>query len=200
MTALNEVNFDNWHIGDIQTSNKGARNGAINEMRGGIAKPIVLQLTPLSEPLCTPFGITSFGQYETTRKSLELRCTPALEEFMRSLDDWTKAYLAEHADRLFKGKPCEYRECLQQKGEYPSQVRCKLNLTGIKACRFWNQNRERMSEVPEDVRAPCELVPICQVKNLWVMHKEVGLTLECTDLMCIMPDQRCPFQEVAPFN
>ena len=35
-------------------------------------------------------------------------------------------------------------------------------------------------------------------ENLWVMHKEVGITLECTDLMCLMPEQRCPFE--APFN
>ena len=57
-----------------------------------------------------------------------------------------------------------------------------------------------MADVPDDVRAPCGMVPFVQVNNLWVMHKEVGLTLECTDLMCIMPEQRCPFQEVVPFN
>jgi len=57
-----------------------------------------------------------------------------------------------------------------------------------------------MSDAPEDVRAPCGLVPIVQVKNLWCMHKEVGITLECTDLMCLIPEQRCPFEELAPFN
>ena len=73
-------------------------------------------------------------------------------------------YLAEHADMLFKGKACEFRDCLQQKGDYPSQVRCKLNLAGTEACRFWGQNKERMAEAPCDVRASCELVPIVQVK------------------------------------
>ena len=135
--ALSEVNFDNWHISEITTNSRGARSAAISEQHAGVTKPIVLQLTPMSDPLQTPFGISSYGQEETTRKSLELRCTPALEQFLRSLDDWAKAYMAEHADRLFKGKPCEYRECLQQKGDYPSQVRCKLNLTGTKACRSW---------------------------------------------------------------
>ena len=79
-------------------------------------------------------------------------------------------------------------------------MRFKLNMASTTACRFWDQNKERMAYIPDDVRAPCELVPIAQVKSLWVMHKEVGLTLECTDLMCIMPEQQCPFQEVAPFN
>ena len=123
---LSEVNFNNWQIADIQTSNKGSRSASISED----GKPIVLQLTSVSEPLSTPFGISSFGQEETTRKSLELRCTPELEAFLRRLDEWAKGYLAEHGDRLFKNKPCEYRDCLQQRGDYPSQVRCKLNLAG----------------------------------------------------------------------
>ena len=163
--ALSEVNFDNWHISEITTNSRGARSAAISEQHAGVTKPIVLQLTPMSDPLQTPFGISSYGQEETTRKSLELRCTPALEQFLRRLDDWAKNYLAEHADRLFKGKACEFRDCLQQKGDYPSQVRCKLNLAGTKAYRFWDQNKERMAEAPCDVRAPCELVPIVQVKT-----------------------------------
>ena len=193
---LSEVTFNNWQIADIQTSAKGARSASISEN----GKPIVLQLTSVSEPLSTPFGISSFGQEETTRKSLELRCTPELEAFLRRLDERAKGYIAEHGDRLFKNKPCEYRECLQQRGDYPSQVRCKLNLAGTRACRFWDQHKERMSVAPDDVRAPCGLVPIVQVKNLWSMHKEVGITLECTDLMCRIPEQRCPFDELAPFN
>ena len=100
--------------------------------------------------------------------------------------------MAEHNDRLFKGKPCEYRECLQQKGYYPSQVRCTLDLAGTRACRFWDRNKERMADAPDDVRAPCELVPIVQVENLWVMQREVGITLDITDLMCIMSEEQCP--------
>ena len=88
--ALSEVNFDNWHISEITTSSRGARSAAISEQHAGVTKPIVLQLTPMSDPLQTPFGISSYGQEETTRKSLELRCTPALEQFLRRLDDWAK--------------------------------------------------------------------------------------------------------------
>ena len=80
---LSEVNFNNWQIADIQTSSKGARSASISEN----GKPIVLQLTSVSEPLSTPFGISSFGQEETTRKSLELRCTPELEAFLRKLHE-----------------------------------------------------------------------------------------------------------------
>ena len=88
--TLSEVNFDNWHISEITTNSRGARSAAISEQHAGVTKPIVLQLTPMSDPLQTPFGISSYGQEETTRKSLELRCMPALDQFLRRLDDWAK--------------------------------------------------------------------------------------------------------------
>ena len=78
-------------------------------------------------------------------------------------------------------------------------MRCKLNTAGTKSCRFLGINKQR-ADVPEDLRAPAELVPIVQVKSLWIMHKEVGITLECTDLMCQIPADTCPFAEDNPFN
>ena len=88
--ALSEVNFDNWQIGEITTNNRGACSAAISEHAGTAGTPIVLQLTPTSEPLRTPLGISSYGQEETTRKSLEIRDTPTPEQFLRRLDDWAK--------------------------------------------------------------------------------------------------------------
>ena len=49
----------------------------------------------------------------------------ALEEFIHSLDEWAKAYLAEHTDRLSNSKPCEYRDCLQQRASTPAK--CALS-------------------------------------------------------------------------
>ena len=188
---LCEVNFDNWQIGEVLTSQKGAKCAPISKN----GKPIILHLTSVQAPLSSPFGISSFGPEETTRKSLELRCTPELEAFVGRLDDWARGYLQENA--FFKGK--DYRDCLQVKGEYPSQVRCKLNIAGAKSCRCWDIDKQRI-DMPEDLRAPAELVPIVQVKSLWIMHKEVGITLECTDLMCQIPADACPFAEDNPFN
>ena len=192
---LSEVNFNNWQIGEVLTSQKGAKCAPISDN----GKPIILQLTSIHEPLTSPFGISSFGAEETTRKSLELRCTPELEAFVIRLDAWARAYIQDNAERLFKGKAIDYRDCLQVKGEYPSQLRCKLNIAGTKSCRFWDINKQRI-DMPEDLRAPAEIVPIVQVKSLWIMHKEVGITLECTDLMCLIPEGTCPFAEDNPFN
>ena len=192
---LSEVNFNNWQIGEVLTSQKGAKCAPISDN----GKPITLQLTSIHEPLSSPFGISSFGAEETTRKSLELRCTPELEAFVIRLDAWARAYIQDNAERLFKGKPIDYRDCLQLKGEYPSQLRCKLNIAGAKSCRFWDINKQRI-DMPEDLRPPAEIVPIVQVKSLWIMHKEVGITLEATDLMCLIPEETCPFAQDNPFN
>ena len=192
---LTEANFENWHIGEVLTSQRGARCAPISEN----GKPITLQLASIHDPLSSPFGISSFGPEETIRKSLELRCTPDLEAFVQRLDARARAYLQDNAERLFKGKAIEYRDCLQMKGEYPSQLRCKLNIAGTKSCRFWGLDKQRI-DMPEDLRSPAALVPIVQVKSLWIMHKEVGVTLECTDLMCQIPEETCPFAEDNPWN
>ena len=157
---LNEVNFDNWHIGEVLTSQKGAICAPISDN----GKPIILQLTPIHDPLSSPFGISSFGPEETIIKSLELRCSPELEAFVQRLDAWARAYLQDNAERLFKGKAIEYRDCLQMKGEYPSQLRCKLNIAGTKSCRFRGLDKQRI-DTPEDLRSPTALVPVVQATH-----------------------------------
>ena len=101
---INEVNFDNWHIGEVLTSQKGARCAPISDN----GKPIIMQLTSINDPLSSPFGISSFGPAETIRKALELRRSPELEACVQRLGAWARAYLQDNAERLFKGKSIEY--------------------------------------------------------------------------------------------
>jgi len=191
MPKLSETSFDAWQLGEVQTSSKGVRSASL----AADGQPIYLQLTPQSAPLTAPFGASSFNNEETNRKTLDFRCTPELQEFLRRLDEWARLYLADHSERLFKGKTPEYRECLQKKGEYPETVRTKINVSGQRACRFWSERYEKI-DVPEDLRQ-CGLVPRVQVKSLYVMGKEVGLVLEVTDLLCVLPTETCPFAEAA---
>ena len=184
---LSDTNFDSWQLGDVQTSSKGVKSACLTTN----GQPVYVQLTPQAEPLTTPFGAGSFNNEETNRKTLDLRVNPELYEFLRRLDEWARMYLADNAQRLFKGKTPDYRECLQKRGEYPESVRTKINVSGQRACRFWNEHYEKI-EMPEDLRQ-CGLVPRVQVKSLYVMGKEVGLVLEVTDLLCILPTETCPF-------
>ena len=191
MPKLGETTFDAWQLGEVQTSSKGVRSASLT----ADGQPIFLQLTPQAEPLTTPFGASSFNNEETNRKTLDFRCTPDLQEFLRRLDEWARLYLADNAQRLFKGKTPEYRECLQKKGEYPETVRTKINVSGQRACRCWSERYEKI-DIPEDLRQ-CGLVPRVQAKSLYVMGKEVGLVLEVTDLLCVLPEETCPFAEAS---
>ena len=184
---LSDTKFDAWQLGDVQTSSKGVRSASLTAN----GQPVYVQLTPQGEPLSTPFGAGSFNNEETNRKTLDFRITPELEEFLHRLDAWACLYLADHSERLFKGKVPEYRPCFQKKGEHTPLVRCKVNAAGQKACRFWNERYEKI-DMPEDLRE-CGLVPRVQVKSLYVMGREVGLVLECTDVLCILPTETCPF-------
>ena len=184
-----DAKFDTWHIGEIQTSSKGVRSASLTADN----QPIHIQLTQQEAPLTTPFGAGSFNNEETNRKTLELRCTPELQTFIERIDAWALIYLADNTERLFKGKVPEYRDCLQKKGDYTPTVRCKLNVSGQKACRFWTEKYEKM-EMPVDLRE-CGLVPRVQVKSMYVMGKEVGLVLEVSDILCIQPTEICPFAD-----
>ena len=188
---LSEISLDAWQVGDILTSSKGAKSAALT----ADGQPIYLQFTPQAVPLSAPFGASSFNDEASNRKSISFRCTPELEQFFQRLDEFMEAYLREHAERLFKGKVPEYRPCLHRHDHYPALVRCKLNVAGQRACRYWGQDHAPM-EAPDDLRE-CGLVPRVQVKSLWVMGKEVGLVLDVVDLICIPPAAQCPFEEAA---
>ena len=149
----------------------------------------------LAATLTTPFGASSFNNEETNRKTVDFRVTPELEEFLHRLDAWACLYLADNSERLFKGRVPEYRPCLQKKGDYTPTVRCKLNVAGQKACRFWSERCEKI-EMPADLRE-CGLVPRVHAKSLYVMGREVGLVLEVTDLLCVLPTETCPFAEAS---
>ena len=191
---LSEVTLDTWQVGDVVTSSRGVRSASIT----ADGQPIFLQLTPQAVPLSTPFGASSFNDEATDRKSIDFRCTPDLEQFLSRLDGFMERYLLEHAERLFKGKTPGFRQRLQRKGDYTPTVRCKLNVTGQRACRYWSERYARM-EPPEDLRE-CGLVPRVQVKSLYVMGKEVGLVLEVTDMICSLPTAQCPFEEAVAFE
>ena len=184
-----DANFEKWHIGEIQTNSKGVKSASLT----ADGQPIYVQLTRQTEPLETPFGAGSFNNEETIRKTIDFRCTPELEAFLERLDAWAAQYVGENSERLFKGKTPEFRNSLQKKGDYVPTVRCKLNVAGQRMCRFWNERYDKI-EMPADLRE-CGLVPRVQVKSLYVMGREVGLVLECTDVLCILPTDTCPFAD-----
>ena len=81
------------------------------------------------------------------------------------------------------------------KDDYEPPVRCKINTEGRGACRFWNEDQERI-DMPEDLR-DCTLVPRVQIKSLWLMCDSCGITCDVVDMLVFAIDAESPFVDDA---
>ena len=182
---------------DVQVSAKGAKSCQL------ITTPtngkVQLTLGSKAEPLRSPFGATTFGDEEATRKTLEFSLSPEQQEMFQAFDEWVVNYLAENATRFFK-KPmsldlirAQYKSPVTQKGDYRPMLRTKINTAGTSPVRVWNENDERV-ELPADLRG-YELVPRLQISHLWIMSKEFGFVINCTDIMVRSQPEMSPFAE-----
>ena len=107
--------------------------------------------------------------------------------------------LAKNSYRLFKAIKTEeqirenYRSPVQKKGDYRATLRSKVNTDGSHPVRCWNVNRER-ADLPEDLR-DTELVSKIVLAHLWMMSRECGFVMICTDLHVRSWSAECPFEE-----
>ena len=153
--------------------------------------PIIVQLTDVHNPLKAPFGSSAYNDPTAVRRNVCFRCDQDLEEKIKRVDTYMSGYLKTHAERLFKNKAMTYKPILLTKDDYPSLIRCKINTSGSKACRFWTHQFARC-EMPDDLRL-CGLVPRVDFKSLWIMGSDAGISLEVSDLLCDQIEETCPF-------
>ena len=186
---------------DVQVSSRGAKSAAV---RGQDGQKLTFVLGSSVAPVTTPFGATSFTEGEGGRKTLEFHLSPEAEKEWAAFDDWAVAYLAKHSFRLFKAIKTEeqirenYRSPMQKKGDYRATLRCKVNVDGSHPVRVWNINRERV-DLPEDLR-DTELVAKVLLSHLWMMSKEYGFVMICSDLQLRSSSAECPFEEPGAFG
>ena len=183
-----------WQLGDVQTSPKGIRSAPLTDSKGN---PIIVHLADLQKALTAPFGSSAFNDPTAARQNICFRIDSELQEKIATVDLYMADYIKTHAARLFKGKHMTYKPLLLLKDDYPALVRCKINVRGTKACRFWTPACERR-EMPDDLRE-CRLVPRVQFKSLWIMGSDVGLSVEVLDLMVDQVPDACPFENDKPF-
>ena len=182
---------------DPQVSAKGAKSCQL------ISTPqnekVFMTLGSKAEPLRTPFGATTYGDEEATRKTLEFSLSPEQHKFWQQFDEWAVNYLAENAGRFFKKELTkdqireQYKSPVTQKGEYRPMLRCKINTSGSTPVRCWDENDQRV-ELPDDLRS-YDLVPRVQISHMWVMSKEFGWVINTCDLMVRSQPQISPFAE-----
>ena len=88
--------------------------------------------------------------------------------------------------------PASRSTLLPLAGEYLLLLRTKITVEGPKACKFWTLEG-KLREAPEDWRK-VSLRPILSISHLYIMGKEFGWVILCTDIqICDSPQASCPF-------
>ena len=183
--------FENFVLAEQVATTKGARICALACDGASVRVTFASRVR-------TPFGPGTFDKtVYSTRQSLQLSCGSEMEEYFEEFDAWSVEYLAENAERIFK-KPMTrdqivdgFKPTLTRKGSYPALLRTKINVEGVRPCRYWDENGAPR-EAPQDWRA-VELVPSLVLRHVWKMGKDMGWVIECTDLQVFESKATCPF-------
>ena len=177
-------------VGDLVTSGKGGKS-ALLSYNGA---PVVW--TP--EPQAVQFEPTSFSGEDVSRVNLVLRASPEALQQLEALDERICSLVAENSQKLF-GKAlseqevrARYTPCIKrsEKGHAPT-FKVKINLSGRGAVRCWDLEK-KPREQPESW-VTCTVQPRITLKSIWLMSKDWGCLLECSDLMVDEAVQDCPF-------
>ena len=182
-------------LADAQISARGAKSCALTDKAG----KVTFYLGSSDAPVTSPFGATCYGDESGPRKTLELRLSPNQDEEFQKFDTWAREYIEEHSERIFKKKLNQsqieehYRSPVTRREGYQPMLRCKLNTEGRHAARIWDEDGQR-TQLPEDLR-DYEMIPKLQLSHLWILGKQFGFTLNCTDLMIMSGNSEnvCPF-------
>jgi hypothetical protein len=182
-------------LGDPAINARGAKSCALT----AAGTKHVINIGSKEEPLSTPFGVSSFGEEATDRKTVDFRLSGAYLDYFKGLDEWCVAYVAEHSERIFNKKysleQCRdnYKPCIRQHGSYPASLRCKVNVGGSGAVRCWDVLSQRCP-LPDEWRN-YQLVPRVHVSHIWTMaNRDFGLVINVLDCMCMARDVECPFE------
>ena len=170
-----------WQLRDPTVSARGAKSCALVNAK---FEKINLTLGSKSDPVKTPFGATTFGDENATRRTLEFTLAhDDAVEFWKQFDQWAVNYLAEHSPRLLKKKHSVdqilalYKSPMQQKGDYRPILRCKVNVSGNNAVCCWDEQNPAVPLEPASLGVP-------------MVHRGAARSQEARPLPSPSPDLR----------
>ena len=152
------------------------------------------------QAVVAPFGPGNFDKdAAATRLTLELRCNQDMVTYFDQFDEWSKAYLLEHSERLF-GKALsrqQIQECYHPtmkrhaNNTYDPNLRTKIDTQGRREITYWTPEGVKR-EAPTDW-SRVTVIPALEISNLWVMSRELGWVIQCTALKVYEESTECPF-------
>ena len=133
-----------------------------------------------------------------TRKTLTLRLPNIWDSPFHQMEEALIKEAAIKSQSLFGERLTEeqlqerYKPIGKKVGEYPRQLRTKLNTDGFYACRYWDSERKR-ADAPEDHTGHV-FNAVIKLRGLWVSSEAWGLVCDATDLQLLEAAQvECPF-------
>ena len=122
-------------------------------------------------------------------KNLDIRLDAKTESQL----DCMQACIAEKFS-LPKYNTDGFKPFLHKNGEYPANIRAKLQTTGLTRTRFWSKEDKKLIPAPEQFAGATFDAKVL-LKGVWYSESCWGVSLQATDLMLIaeaaVPD--CPF-------
>ena len=132
------------------------------------------------------------------RKTLTLRLPKIWDEPFGEVETALVKLAALNSQTLFGEKLTpdqlqeRYKPIGKKVGEYPRQLRTKLNTDGFYACRYWDSERKR-ADPPGD-HTGILFNAVIKLRALWVSSEAWGLVCDATDLQFLETTQmECPF-------
>ncbi len=157
-------------------------------------RPIVLSI----QKAFSPFEPSAYVE-GATRKTLTLRLS---KEWDAAFDCFEACLLYEVAARsqeIFGRSLSEeelaemYKPLTRKSGEYPRNLRAKLNTTGVYAARYWASDKTRL-DAPETLADTPVNVRVA-LRAVWIGDDAWGVVADCTDLQLVgLSSEECPFE------
>ncbi len=166
--------------------------------------PVSYEQRPISltiQDAYSPFEPSAFVE-GSSRKTLTLNLTPewddALECFEACLLHEVAAKSLQIFGRTLGQAEVEemYKPMCRKVGEYPRNLRAKLNTTGFFAATFWAADKTRLvhrPEAPESLAGRTLNVRVA-LQAIWIADDAWGVAADCTDVQLTpMAPEVCPF-------
>ena len=155
-------------------------------------QPIVLTVNGAFSPF-EPSALTE----ESTRKTFTLRLPRDWEDALDCMEACIVQKICEHSEVYFGTALDEeqvrstYKAITKKTGDYPRNLRAKLNTEGPYSARFWAVDKSRI-DAPETL-AGVHVNVKCVLRALWFGDEAWGIVADCTDVQLVEQVDECPF-------
>ena len=184
-------------VGDIVVSKSGGKAAQVTLEDG---KQLVISLGSPGQTLNVPFGLSQWDSTVQDRVSLDVHATPEIVKAITALDESVLKYVEENHKKYFGPsskveKVREYvRSTIRVHPEEKFEPLCRTKLSRSRV-KVWNPDKSPGS--PDSIQPHSQVALVCQVRSLYFMNRQFGLTLETTHVMLGESPLECPWASEA---